>query len=227
MRSGVMTLGVMAAGALLALAPARGRAAERPHPDLTGRWQLNVDESEDARAKLAEARSRAGRPGGGGPGGGMGGPGGGGMGPGGGGTGPGGGGGRGGPGGRGPDGSGGPPGGSAMRALIDAPAMLTITGTDAEMTFDGGDGELLRIHVDGKSYDREGGELKTRAEWKDAALVVVTTPKQGELKVTTTYVLRAEKRKLEVVSKISGRTDVSIRRVYDAVAAEAASPKQR
>lgn len=114
-----------------------------------------------------------------------------------------------------------------MRALIDAPAMLTITGTDAEMTFDGGDGELLRIHVDGKSYDREGGELKTRAEWKDAALVVVTTPKQGELKVTTTYVLRAEKRKLEVVSKISGRTDVSIRRVYDAVAAEAASPKQR
>jgi len=237
MRSGVTTLGVMAAGALLTLAPARSRAAERLHPDFTGRWQLNAEESEDARAKLAEARGRAGRPGGGGmggpggggpAGGGMGGPGGGGMGPGGGGMGPGGGG-TGGPGGRGsggPRGEGGPPGGSAMRALVEAPQALTITGTDAEMTFDGGDGALLRIHVDGKSYDREGGELKTRAEWKDAALVVVTTPKQGEMKVTTTYVLRAEKRKLEVTSKLSGRTEVSVKRVYDAVAAGAEPTKR-
>lgn len=218
-------MGVMAAGALLALTPAHGRAAERPHPDFTGRWQLNAEESEDARAKLAEARGRAGRPGGGG----ADGPGGGGMGPSGGGMGGPGGGSRGG-GGRGGGrrpGDSGPAGGSAMRALIDAPAMLTITGTDAEMTLDGGDGELLRIHVDGRSYERQGGELKTRAEWKDEALVVVTTPKQGDARVTTTYVLRAAKRKLEIVSKLSGSRmgDVSIKRVYDAVAVEGAPPK--
>ena len=72
MRSLRTTLGVLACGSVLALPAGPTKAHEPTRPKLTGRWQLNKELSEDARAKLAEMRGRGGDRGGP-PGGGMGG----------------------------------------------------------------------------------------------------------------------------------------------------------
>jgi len=224
MHRATTTLGVIVGGAVLALAlPGNLARAEEPaHPRLVGRWKLNKELSEDARAKLAEARQRGGRPGGPG-GGGMGGPGGGGMG------GPGGGWGGGRPGGmsggrggerggmegrQGPDG----PGRARFQALLDPPEMLTITGNDAELTLDAGDEVLVRLHVDGRKYKQEGGRVETKTEWKGAELVVETKPLEGAGKVTTTYSLAPEAGRLQIVTRIEsprGGDPVSVKRLYD------------
>lgn len=207
MGSRLVTFLALSAGATILLAqPVRLAAEEKAQPDLTGRWQLNKQESEDARQKMSEARQR----GGGLPGaGGMGGPGGGaGDPPAGGGRGPGGG--RGG--GR-PEGG---PGG--MRALLDAPEALTITGNAAELTLDDGQGLLVRLHADGKAYKAEGGGSDVRARWKDDSLLVERSSERGP-KLRTTYARQANG-KLFVTSKLEGPMgEVSVRRVYDAVGA--------
>jgi hypothetical protein len=232
MQKGMTTVGVMVSGAMaiaLTLPAGVARSEEPARPNLTGRWQLNKELSEDARAKIAEARERSGRAGGGG----MGGrPGGGGMGGGGGGMGggwPGGMGGRpgGGMGGGRPGGTGGgqrPEGAGPMRmrALLDPPQILLITGNDAELTLDGGDGVLVRLHIDGRRYKAEGGSVETKAEWKGAKLLVETKPTEGGFKTTTTYSLDPAAGRLQIVTRIEGPMGdpISVKRVYDPAPAE-------
>ena len=128
------------AGLVAAQEPAaRSQAAPNDRGVLQGRWTLNAQESEDARAKMREAMSRGGA-GGGGAGGGSGW------------SGHGGHGGHGGYGGHTGGGSGRgegrPPGGqdggtwgsSLSHELMEAPGSLTITGNEAELTLDPGDG---------------------------------------------------------------------------------------
>jgi hypothetical protein len=220
MHKGMTALCVMASGAValaLTLPAGVARSEELARPKLTGRWQLNKELSEDARAKLAEARERGGRPGGGG----MGGrPGGGGMGggwPGGMGGRPGGGMGGGRPGGmgggQGPEG----PGAMRMRALLDPPQTLIITGNDAELTLDGGDGVLVRLNIDGRRYKPEGGSIETKAQWKGAELLVETKATEGNGKTTTAYSLDAKAGRLQIVTRVEGPMGdpISVKRVYD------------
>jgi hypothetical protein len=204
MHKGMTALCVMASGAValaLTLPAGVARSEELARPKLTGRWQLNKELSEDARAKLAEARERGGRPGGGG----MGGrPGGGGRG-----------GGR--PGGMGggqrPEG----PGAMRIRALLDPPQTLIITGNDAELTLDGGDGVLVRLNIDGRRYKPEGGSIETKAQWKGAELLVETKATEGNGKTTTAYSLDAKAGRLQIVTRVEGPMGdpISVKRVYD------------
>lgn len=195
-----------AASAFAADAPA-GAVGQPLAGSLTGRWQLNKSESEDARAKMAAARE-ARRADSGGSGGGMG---------------------RGrsrghggfGGGARGGAGRG---GGGEDRSMATrqeffvAADTLTITGNDTELTLDDGDGQLQRLPLDGRSHPREADGTETTARWTGSALEVAS--KAGNAgALTTTYRLVPEARKLEVTSVLSGRrgSPVSVRRVYDAV----------
>jgi hypothetical protein len=201
---------------LLSLAALPGQASpgapELPAvAGLTGRWTFNEKESDDARAKMREARERAGggrRPGGpaGGFGGGFGRP--------------------GGFGGRGGGGRGGPAGGvrpeggapgDALRDLLEPGRTLVITGNEAELTLDDGSGALVRLHLDGRAYKTEGGDVRTTARFKDGALVVERTSERGA-KATTTYLVRGEAKKLDITTRLSGGMmgELSLRRVYDA-----------
>jgi hypothetical protein len=211
MHTGISMLAAMLGGAVFALslpAPVAG-AGETARSKLTGRWQLNKELSEDARAKMEATRGRGGDRGTP-PGGGMGGR-------------PGGmAGGRGGgtsgdrPGGR--EGGPGGPGGMRMQALLNPPQILTITGNDTELTFDAGDDVLVRYHLDGKKYKQDGGSIEAKAEWKGTELVIETKPIGGQGKATTTYRLLPESGRLQIVTRLEsprGGDPVSVKRVYD------------
>ena len=206
-----VTLAAAAAG------PAQGpppspEAAE--HASLSGRWRLNPEQSEDARKKVNEAM--AGRQAGG-------------SGPGGGGAGGGhrGGGGYGG--GRGGGRMGGGGGGGArppadspdtLSSLLEGPAEMTITHTEAEIAVLEKDGRLRTLHPDGQKYKTDtGGEVKTR--WDNGHLIVETKRDRGP-SVTETLGLSADRKQLVVILRLEGRSfgPVTVRRVYDVAAAE-------
>jgi len=210
MVQGVWALAAVLCGAMPA-SPAEAPAGESQvlAGSLTGRWQLNRAESEDARAKMDAAReARGGSPGGsrGGMGrgrshggGGFGGH---------------------GRGGQGRERSGEDRSMAARQEFLAAPETLTITGNDAEMTVDAGDGQLVRLPVDGRSHPREGDGTETTARWNGSALEVESKARTGGT-LTATYRLVPDARKLEVISALSGRwgSPVSVRRVYDAAPA--------
>lgn len=203
MRSKIGALLLAACAATPALAMQAESAAGDGSESLIGRWQLNKGESEDARAKMAEARQHSGGSGGSGGTGGShhGGYGGGGYG------GP-----RGGGGGS-QGGSGGSPG--SMHELFEPAELLTITGSQSELTLDDGNGELTRLVVDGKAHPRESGGGETMARWKGNALEVESKSDRG-FTLTTTYTPNPDTHKLEVLARVSGRGDpVSVHRVYD------------
>ena len=189
-------------------------AAETARPSLSGRWQFNARESEDAREKMRQA---GGERRGGGMGGGERGPGGGGR--------------RGGALGGGGRRGGGPGGGGpredadpreSMRAALEAPAEITITQTSAEIALLEKDGRLRALHPDGKGYkDSAGATVKTR--WQDARLVVETSRESGR-KVVETFTLQTEPRRLVVNVQLEtpSGSPVTVRRVYDAAAERAA-----
>jgi hypothetical protein len=191
-------------------------------PAFSGRWKLNVQDSEDARAKTRQ--SMDGRDPGGSSGGEAGRGGGGGYGGRGGGYGRGGGGG-GGYGGRGGRRSGGGDGAAAAsnrdpqgpRALLfNPPQQLTVAQTATEIAILDQDGLMRALHPDGKSYKVGAGEDEVKARWESDHLVVETKAKGGT-KLTETYGLDPEKHRLTVVLNIEGgsRPALSVRRVYD------------
>ena len=133
----------------------------------TGIWERNVEQSDDARAKMQEAMEQMGRGGGGGPGGSGGRP----------------------PGGRGgsgrPGGMGGSrgEGGSRRPDLGNVPDELTLELMDDELRVD--DGERLRIYyLDGEKHKREtanGMKLETVAELKGNAVFIEEKMERGKL----------------------------------------------
>jgi len=191
-------------------------------PALSGHWKLNVQDSEDARQKMRQ--SMEGRE----PGSGSGGEahgGGGGYGRGGGGGH--GGGGHGGGGGYGGRGGSRPGGGrSAATAnrdpqgpralLLSPPQELTVTQTPTEIAILDQDGLMRAIHPDGKGYEAGASGDEVKARWESDHLVVETKTKSGA-KLTETYGLEADKRRLTVVLNVEGgsRPALSVRRVYD------------
>jgi hypothetical protein len=184
-----------------------------PRPNLSGRFKLNPDESEDARQKMRESmqNSGGGRGPGGAGGGGYGGGRGGGMG---------GGGRRGGGMGR-SGGSGGPSDSGrdpreSMRALFDAPVEMAVTATDSEIAILEKDGRLRTLHPDGQSYKAEGGTSETKTHWEPDRLVVETKTERGS-KITESYSVDAARHKLNVVVQFenANRAPLSVHRVYD------------
>ena len=211
-----------ALGAPAGLRAASQAPAEPPVvPSVAGKWTLNKDQSEDARAKMRDAGGGRRTGGGHGMGGGMGGGGGrpgGGMG---------GFGGRGGGFGRGGsrDGGGSEPGGSgAMRSFFEPPETLTITQTADEIAVDDGQ-RVLHLHPDGKKIKSSGGEAETTTRWRGNELVVEMKSERGT-RVTSAYMLVPEKHQMDVTSTMEGRSGepVTVRRVYDAAAPSEGSP---
>jgi hypothetical protein len=205
---------VWALALAVAVAAPVSRAADAPRPDLSGRWQLDPAQSEDAHAKLREMRGdrgdrpRGGRFGGGGGGGGR--PGGGGFG-----------GGRGGPGG---PGGGGPDAmRETVREMLEAAPALTVTQTPTEITLLEEDGRLRALHPDGRAYkDSSGREVKTR--WSEAGELVVET--KGERgKMVETFGALADPVRLAITLLIEARGQpLAVRRVYVRPDAAPASP---
>ena len=216
-----------AACCLLALV---GVARAGDKTQLSGNWNLNPDQSDDAQRKVQEAqqnsqRGSAGRgyPGGGSAGGGY--PGGGGIGgsyPGGGGMG--GGMGRGGMGGGGmghPGGVGNPGGGVSgqeWNQLATNPKSLTISQRDDQIVIS--DSEHTRtLYPDSKKHeekDENGKKISTKTEWQGDELIAETKMHSGKL--TETYQVSSDGKQLIVVSRYDNSSlsgPLSIRRVYD------------
>ena len=211
-----LAVAVLSAGVVFGLSSARGDekpALEAPTPSLAGRWKLNPELSEDARAKMREAREAArgegsggdsGRGSGSGGGGrawGRGGHGGGGMG-----------------GGRGAGRSGARGGDpqDSMRELFEAPAEFTITPTASEVVILEKDGRLRTLHADGKKYKAEGGAAEVEARWDGGQLVVDTKSDRGP-RITETFDAAPDRTRLTVTLKVDGSRgpSVTVKRVYD------------
>jgi len=188
---------------------------EAEKPNLGGRWQLNPDQSDDARKKMRDAMTQAREAGGGGGGmgGGMGGGGrhGGGMG---------GGGGRRGGGGR-PSSGSDSPGGGTLGAALEAPSKITVAQVDPEVVITDGDGRVRTLYGDGRKVksDTASGTVETSTKWDHGRLVSENKTNDGA-KVTEIYSLSPDKRQLFVNVRLEGSrmpVTVAFRRVYDVV----------
>ncbi|HXP60738.1 MAG TPA: hypothetical protein VN829_09615 [Dongiaceae bacterium] len=220
---------------LLAIAlPGVVRAGDG-QPKLSGRWQFNKDQSDDAQQKITDAQSNqrttsnggGGYPGGGGgggsPGGGGGWPGGGGY-PGGGGGWPGGGGmGRGGMGRR-----GGQQGnrGSTVSAedwdrLGQTPKLLQIDQKSGQLVVTDDSAHAQTYYLDGKKHDDKDDNGKkissTKTDWQGNTLVAETKLDHGT-KLTESFRVSDDGKELTVVSRLENSSlqgPVTIRRVYN------------
>jgi hypothetical protein len=102
-----------------------------------------------------------------------------------------------------------------MHALIEAPAEMSITPTEAEIVIMEKDGRLRTLHADGKKYKAEGGNTETKARWEAGKLVVETSGSGG--KVGETYEVAPDKSKLTVTLRVEGSrmSGLILKRVYD------------
>jgi hypothetical protein len=170
------------------------------HPDLSGRWKLNHEQSDDAQQKMQEAfgsgargSSRAEEPARrrrrGGQGGGQGG---------------------------------------GMGRMMEAAETLQIQQKDPEVLLKM-EQRTLTLFTDGRTQEQDGprgGSVKTTSHWDNSQLVVEREMGRG-MKVTTTYALSAAGSQLFVTTRIEtprSREPVVIRHVYDATSEPAANP---
>ncbi|HTY07062.1 MAG TPA: hypothetical protein VMC86_11125 [Gemmatimonadales bacterium] len=205
-----------------------------PHPDLSGRWKLNLAKSDDPETMLTfDTTGAVTRPQGGG-------------GTGGGGSGSGGYGGRsggsGGFGGRGMGGgrrggSGGPPRGDAppplsesqrqgfrqaLRLALNPPSRLAVAQTDSTVTF-GGDTATVPLHGDGRTVvippNDSASEVRITARWLGNAFLV-SRQVVGGGRVTEDYLRSADGSQITVIVHFDGGVGRSLdfRLVYDLIA---------
>ena len=223
---------VLLAAALLALCPGRARCqqAAPPHPDLSGRWKLNLAKSDDPLTMLAfDTTGAATRPEGvsGGRGGSAGGGGYGGR--------------SGGFGGRGLGGMGGGRRGAAgaargdappplsesqrqgfrqaLRYALDPPSHLVVAQTDSTVTF-GGDTATLVLHGDGRPVvippRDSAAEVRVNARWIGNAFLV-TRQVAGGGRVSQDYLRSPDGLQITVIVHFDGGVGRSLdfRLVYD------------
>jgi len=163
-------------------------------PNLTGRWVLDKDRSEER--KPPEGRGGRGAPGrrpredgtqGGGPGGGR--------------------------------FSGGRPGADPrvlLQEILEPAQTLLITEDGTDLVIESGGERVLRLRPDGKVWKRENGTVETKAEWKGAELVAVSRMAGGGPKLTATYARAPVAREIVVTLEIDPPTGppLTARRVY-------------
>jgi hypothetical protein len=205
----------IAACFLAALLVVVARAQDKAQ--MTGHWNFNKDQSDDAEQKVQDAQANSQRGANNGSGGGY--PGGGGMGRGG----MGGMGGMGGGMGRGRRGMGNP--GSSVSSqewerLAQNPKFLRIDQrSDQFVVIDDSD-HAQTFYPDGKKHndkDSDGNEISTKASWESGAFIAETKLPHSE-KLTQTFRMSEDGKQLHVITRFeasSGNVFVSIRRVYD------------
>jgi hypothetical protein len=210
-------------------------ARAQDHTQLTGHWNFNADQSDDADQKVHDAQQNSQRSadnggsstsGGGYPGGGGGWPGGGGGWPGGGGGWPGGGG-RGGAGrGRGGVGSGNTVSSQEWDRLAENPKFLRIDQrSDQVVIIDDAD-HAKTFYPDGKKHDDKdanGAKITTKASWQGSDFVAETKLPHSQ-KLTETFRLSDDGKQLYVTTRFDAPAlswPLSIRRVYDLTKAPA------
>ena len=237
---------VPAATLFLAVSLAGVARAGDNQPKLSGRWQFNKDQSDDAQQKITDAQnsqrpsnSGGGYPGGGGagggyPGGGGGYPGGGGGWPGGGMGMPGGGMGRGGMGRRGGQSSRGSTVSSeAWDRLAENPKFLHLDQRSDQVVVTDNSDHTQTFYPDGKKHDdkdENGKKVSTKTQWQGDTLMA-ETKLDHSTKLTQSFRLSDDGKQLYVTSRLENsslQAPVSIRRVYDLLSPatqHAASPK--
>jgi hypothetical protein len=205
----------IAACFLAALLVVVARAQDKAQ--MTGHWNFNKDQSDDAEQKVQDAQANSQRGANNGSGGGY--PGGGGMGRGG----MGGMGGMGGGMGRGRRGMGNP--GSSVSSqewerLAENPKFLRIDQrSDQFVVIDDSD-HAQTFYPDGKKHndkDSDGNKISTKASWESGAFIAETKLPRSE-KLTQTFRMSEDGKQLHVITRFeasSGNVSVSIRRVYD------------
>jgi len=234
---------ILAAAALVVISlPDRARAGGS-QPDLSGRWQFNKDQSDDAQQKITDAQSNqrtTATNGGGYPGGGGGYPGGGGGYPGGGGGYPGGGGGWPGGGGMGRGGMGRRGGQQANRGntvsaedwdrLGQTPKFLQIDQKSGQVVVTDDSDHAQTFYLDGKKHDDKDDNGKkissTKTGWQGDTLEAETKLEHGT-KLTQSFSLSDDHKQLTVVSRLENSSlqgPVTVRRVYDLMGSAAAAP---
>jgi hypothetical protein len=198
-------------------------------PKMSGRWEFNKDQSDDAQQKISDAQnsqrgsntSGGGYPGGGGGGGYPGGGGGGGW-PGGGGGWPGGGMGRGGMGRRGGQGN---RGGSNVSSedwnrLAETPKFLRLDQQSDKVVVTDDEDNAQTFYPDGKKHedkDVNGKKVTTKTEWQ-SDMLVAETKLDHSTKLVQSFRLSDDGKQLYVISRLENsslQSPVSIRRVYD------------
>jgi hypothetical protein len=220
--AGMLGLGLLLAVPVAAspAPPAGSDSAEAKPPVLTGRWKLDPEKSDDARAKMREATGEERQGGSGGQGGSHGG-----GGHGGGHWGGGGGGGH--WGGHGGGYRGGQPANrpseeerAAMRDVIDdvmQPAdVLTITQGEKEVTIARDDGRSVRLFPDGRKNDESGKSVERKTKWDGPQLVSETKVGSGPV-ITESWSLSADGQRLQSsvhVKMPRSEREVVINRLY-------------
>jgi hypothetical protein len=185
--------GIFLLACALAILPGELPAAEEPN--FAGTWQLNDEQSDDAREKI---RSAIGSSGGGR---------------------------HGSFGGRRGSRGGGPGGDpqERMGKMLEAAERLTIAHRDLELTITDNNGRAHTFYTDGRSFEQQtprGDAVDVTARWQGGQLVVERAGGRGG-KVSETYELAPDGQQLFVTTRIENRRfeePVVIRRVYDAVA---------
>jgi len=221
---------IPAATVFLAASLAGVARAGDSQPKLSGRWEFNKDQSDDAQQKITDAQSRQqtgntsgggyprGGSGGGYPGGGGGWPAGGGMGL------PGGGMGRGG-GGMGRRGGQGNPSGSNVSSedwdrLAENPKFLRIDQQSDHVVVTDDSDRAQTFYPDGKKHDNKdvnGKKVTTKTEWQGDMLMTETKLSHSS-KLTQSFRLSDDSKQLYVTSRLENsslQAPVSVRRVYD------------
>ena len=218
-RAAVPIAACFLAASLVAVARAEDKA------QLSGHWNFNQDQSDDAAQKVHDAQAnrqqRTSNGGGGYPGGGGGGyPGGGGMGRGG----MGGMGGMGGGMGRGRGGGMGNSGSGVSRQdwdrLAENPKFLRIDQRPDQFVVVDDSDHAQTFYPDGKKHndkDEDGNKISTKSSWNRGVFVAETKLPHSE-KLTQTFRMSEDGKQLHVITRFepsSGNASVSIRRVYD------------
>jgi hypothetical protein len=207
----ILGLTLTGPGFVVDAAPSGKEGAGSPTPSVTGRWKLDPEKSDDARARMRAVREE-GR-GGDGRGGGRGGR----------------------WGGRGMGGGphGGPMAGrqseeeqAAMQDVIDdlmQPAdVLTITQGERDVTIARDDGRTLRLYADGRKAREANGAVERTTRWDGPRLVSDIKIGDGP-KITESWWLSADGKQLQTSIRLQmPRSDreVVIHRVYDSAPPE-------
>ena len=118
--------------------------------------------------------------------------------------------------------------GAVDRDFFAALQTLRIRHAEPALTITDDFGRECIFYTDGRKAEDEqsyGGTTKVTARWKDGRIEVTSVPQKGR-KIVQTYAITADRAQLTVTTQFEGgrRSDVTIRRVYDAVPEGAPSP---
>jgi hypothetical protein len=106
-----------------------------------------------------------------------------------------------------------------MRSVLETPERLMITVEAESVIFTLGDGRTQRLPTNGKKVKLtiDDTEVETQVKWDKARLVKIASL-AGNTKVTETYSVDGEPRRLQVTVKIENwrmPQPQTVRRVYD------------